>query len=419
MLKEISGGVCAPKGFKAAGVYCGVKSGHADAPQTILPSARGKNDLAMILSECECSAAAVYTLNRVKAAPIYVTMGNLEDGVCRGIVANSGNANACAPMSHENAEAMCQLAAQATGLKPEDFAVASTGVIGQTLNVSVIEAGMPELYSSVSHSPEGSDAAAHAIMTTDTVKKELAVETTIGGRTVRIGGIAKGSGMIHPNMGTMLCFLTTDCAISPEMIKSALLDTVQVSFNRISVDGDTSTNDTCCVLANGLAGNAVITEKGPDYDAFVEALKALCVELAKQMASDGEGATHLITCTVTGAKSEESAEIIAKSVISSTLTKAAIFGADANWGRVLCAMGYSGEDFDPDQVDVAFASAAGSIPVCAKGRGLEFDETKAKQILKEHDVTIAVAMGEGDGSCTCWGCDLTYEYVKINGDYRT
>ena len=276
-----------------------------------------------------------------------------------------------------------------------------------------------ELCAAAAHTAAGSDAAAHAIMTTDTVKKELAVETVIGGKTVRMGGIAKGSGMIHPNMGTMLCFLTTDCAISSEMIKSALLETVQVSFNRISVDGDTSTNDTCCVLANGLAGNPVITEKGPDYDAFVEALRALCVELAKKMASDGEGATHLITCTVTGAGSEQSAETVAKSVIGSALTKAAIFGADANWGRVLCAMGYSGEDFNPDKVDVAFQSQAGSVQVCAKGRGLDFDEDLAKRVLTEHDVTIAITMGEGDSSCTCWGCDLTYEYVKINGDYRT
>ena len=420
-MKQIPGGVTAPKGFTASGVHCGVKKGKGDGnqpPMSKMPEVlEGKKDLALIVSEQPCVAAAVYTMNRVKAAPLYVTMDHLENGEAQAIVANSGNANACAPNSHEHAETMCQLAAQATGLKASDFVVASTGVIGQELNIDAIAKGMPAAAAALSK--DGSDAAANAIMTTDTVKKELSVTCSIGGKMVTIGAIAKGSGMIHPNMGTMLCFLTTDCAISPEMIKSALLDTVQVSFNRISVDGDTSTNDTCCVLANGLAGNAVITEKGPDYDAFVEALKALCVELAKQMASDGEGATHLITCTVTGAKSEESAEIIAKSVISSTLTKAAIFGADANWGRVLCAMGYSGEDFDPDQVDVAFASAAGSIPVCAKGRGLEFDETKAKQILKEHDVTIAVAMGEGDGSCTCWGCDLTYEYVKINGDYRT
>ena len=256
-------------------------------------------------------------------------------------------------------------------------------------------------------------------MTTDTQKKEAAVETTVGGKTVRLGGIAKGSGMIHPNMGTMLCFLTTDCAISSAMIKTALLETVNVSFNRISVDGDTSTNDSCVVLANGLAGNDEIREKGPDYEAFLAALRALCVELAKKMASDGEGAKHLITCAVSGARDERSAETIAKSVISSTLTKAAIFGADANWGRVLCAMGYSGEDFDPDRVDVRFASAAGEIMVCEKGRGLDFDETAAKKILTEHDVEILISMGQGEGSCTCWGCDITYDYIKINGDYRT
>ena len=417
MLKEISGGVCAPKGFKAAGVYCGVKSGHADAPQTILPSARGKNDLAMILSDCECSAAAVYTLNRVKAAPIYVTMGNLEDGVCRGIVANSGNANACAPMSHENAEAMCQLAAQATGLKPEDFAVASTGVIGQTLNIAAIEKGMPGLVSALS--TEGSDAAASAIMTTDTMKKETAVSVTIGGQRVTIGAIAKGSGMIHPNMGTMLCFLTTDCAISPAMIRAALKEVVCKTFNRISVDGDTSTNDSCIVLANGLAGNVEITEQGADYRAFTEALMTLCTELARKMAADGEGAKHLITCTVTGAADEKTAETVARSVISSTLTKAAIFGADANWGRVLCAMGYSGAEFDPETVDVSFASAAGDIAVCEKGRGLPFDEDLAKKILTEHDVEIRISMGTGAGTATCWGCDITYDYIKINGDYRT
>ena len=245
------------------------------------------------------------------------------------------------------------------------------------------------------------------------------METVIGGKVVRMGGIAKGSGMIHPNMGTMLCFLTTDCAISPEMIRTALLETVNVSFNRISVDGDTSTNDSCIVLANGLAGNETITAKGPDYDAFLEALQALCMELAKKMASDGEGAKHLITCNVQGAKDEAQAETVSKSVISSTLTKAAIFGADANWGRVLCAMGYSGVEFDPDKVDVHFASAAGDIAVCEKGRGLDFDEELAKKILTEHDVEINITMGEGSGSCTCWGCDITYDYIKINGDYRT
>ena len=408
MLNFIEGGVCAAQGFKAGGIHVGVKT-HAE----------WKKDMAMIVSDVDCACAAVYTKNAVKAAHIHVDKAHLADGKARAAVINSGNANACAPHGEENAERVCAAAAKAVGCPAEDVVCAATGVIGQTLNVAVMEAGMPDLYAAVEASAAGSDAAAHAIMTTDTVKKEAAVETTVGGKTVRMGGIAKGSGMIHPNMGTMLCFLTTDCAISPEMIRTALLETVNVSFNRISVDGDTSTNDTCCVLANGLAGNPVITEKGPDYEAFLAALQALCMEMARKMASDGEGATHLITCTVTGAASEQSAETIAKSVIGSALTKAAIFGADANWGRVLCAMGYSGEDFDPDKVDISFVSDAGSVQVCAKGRGLDFDEALAKKVLTEHDVTIAITMGEGAASCTCWGCDLTYDYVKINGDYRT
>jgi len=408
MLNFIDGGVCAAQGFKAAGIHAGVKT-HAE----------WKKDVALIVSDVDCAAAAVFTKNVVKAAPIRVDLQHLADGKARAIIANSGNANACAPQGEENAERMCAAAAKAIGCKPEDVLVSSTGVIGQRINVEAIEAAVPALFGALERSAEASDAAGHAIMTTDTVKKEAAVETTVGGRTVRMGGVAKGSGMIHPNMGTMLCFLTTDCAISPEMIKAALLETAKVSFNRISVDGDTSTNDTCCVLANGLAGNEPITAKGADYDAFVEALKALCVELAKEMASDGEGARHLITCNVSGARSEESGEAIAKSVVSSTLTKAAIFGADANWGRVLCAMGYSGEDFDPDKVTVRFASAAGDIQVCAKGRGLDFDEDLAKKILTEHDVEINIAMEEGSASCTCWGCDITYDYIKINGDYRT
>ena len=408
MLKFIDGGVCAAQGFQAAGIHVGVKT-HAN----------WKKDVALIVSDVDCAASAVFTKNVVKAAPIHVDKVHLADGKARAIIANSGNANACAPHGEENAIKMCQAAAKAIGCKPEDVLVSSTGVIGQTLNVKVIEDGMPELYGALAASAEASDAAAHAIMTTDTEKKEVAVETTVGGKTVRMGGIAKGSGMIHPNMGTMLCFLTTDCAISPEMIRTALLETVNVSFNRISVDGDTSTNDSCIVLANGLAGNAVITEKGEDYAAFLEALQALCTELAKKMASDGEGAKHLITCTVKDAADEAQAETISKSVISSTLTKAAIFGADANWGRVLCAMGYSGEEFDPDKVDVHFASAAGDIEVCHQGRGLDFDEDLAKKILTEHDIEINITMGEGSGSCTCWGCDITYDYIKINGDYRT
>ena len=408
MLKYIDGGVCAAQGFRAAGIHVGVKT-----------HAAWKKDVALIVSDVECAAAGVFTKNVVKSAPIHVTKAHLVNGKARAVIANSGNANACAPQGEENAEKMCAAAAKAIGCAPEDMVVASTGVIGQTLNISVIEEGMPALYAALAASDEASDAAAHAIMTTDTVKKEVAVETVIGGKTVRMGGIAKGSGMIHPNMGTMLCFLTTDCAISPEMIKTALLETVNVSFNRISVDGDTSTNDTCCVLANGLAGNAPITEKGEDYDAFLEALQALCVTLAKKMASDGEGARHLLTCTVSGAKEEAQAETIAKSVISSTLTKAAIFGADANWGRVLCAMGYSGADFDPETVDVSFASAAGEIAVCQQGRGLPFDEDLAKKILTEHDVEILVDLHSGSAQCTCWGCDITYDYIKINGDYRT
>ena len=408
MLKFIDGGVCAAQGFQAAGIHVGVKT-HAN----------WKKDVALIVSDVDCAASAVFTKNVVKAAPIHVDKAHLADGKARAIIANSGNANACAPHGEENAIKMCQAAAKTIGCKPEDVLVSSTGVIGQTLNVKVIEDGMPELYGALAASAEASDAAAHAIMTTDTEKKEMAVETTVGGKTVRMGGIAKGSGMIHPNMGTMLCFLTTDCAISPEMIRTALLETVNVSFNRISVDGDTSTNDSCIVLANGLAGNAVITEKGEDYAAFLEALQALCTELAKKMASDGEGAKHLITCTVKDAADEAQAETISKSVISSTLTKAAIFGADANWGRVLCAMGYSGADFDPEKVDVHFTSAAGDIAVCEKGRGLDFDEELAKKILTEHDIEINITMGEGDAACTCWGCDITYDYIKINGDYRT
>lgn len=408
MTNFIDGGVCAAQGFRAAGIHVGVKT-HAE----------WKKDVALIVSDTDCTAAALFTKNVVKAAPIQVDIQHLADRKARAIIANSGNANACAPQGEENAKRICAAAAQAIGCKPEDVLVSSTGVIGQRINVEAIEAGIPALYDALERSDEASDAAGHAIMTTDTVKKEAAVETIVGGKTVRIGGIAKGSGMIHPNMGTMLCFLTTDCAISSEMIKAALLEAVSVSFNRISVDGDTSTNDTCCVLANGLAGNEAITSKGPDYAAFSEALKVLCVSMAKKMASDGEGARHLITCTVSGAESEQSAETLAKSVISSTLTKAAIFGADANWGRVLCAMGYSGEDFDPDKVTVHFASAAGNIPVCANGRGLDFDEALAKRILTEHDVEINIAIGEGAGSCTCWGCDITYDYIKINGDYRT
>ena len=407
-MKWIEGGVCAAQGFRAAGLHVGVKSHKPE-----------KKDLALIVSDVPCTAAGVFTRNVVKAAPIHVTKKHLAAGPVRAVVANSGNANACAPLGEENAERMCAAAAEVVGCRPEEILVSSTGVIGQTLKIGVIEEGLPVLAGMLEHSAAGSDGAANAIMTTDTVKKEAAVETEVGGKTIRLGGIAKGSGMIHPNMGTMLCFLTTDCAISQEMIHEALLEVSAVSFNRISVDGDTSTNDTCLVLANGLAGNPEISEKNADYQAFTAALREICTALARKMASDGEGAKHLITCTVTGGRDEAMAETVAKSVVSSTLTKAAIFGADANWGRVLCAMGYSGAQFDPEKVGVCFASAAGSIEVCRSGRGVDFDEDLAKKILTEHDVEIRITMGEGTAACTCWGCDITYEYIKINGDYRT
>ena len=406
-MKLISGGVTAAKGFRAAGVHAGVKAG----------SSADKNDLAMILCDTEASAAGVYTMNRVKAAPIYVTMEHLENGSARGIIANSGNANACAPLGHENAVKMCEAAASATGLRPEDFIVCSTGVIGQTLNVSVIENACPTLASLLSR--DGSGDAATAIMTTDTKKKEIAVSFELGGKEVRLGGIAKGSGMIHPNMGTMLCFLTTDCAISPDVLQDALYEVTKVTFNRVSVDGDTSTNDTCCILASGAAENQLIDWKSEDYDVFYGALKFVCTELAKKIAGDGEGATKLVSCTVSGSRSDEAAEKLAMEVIRSSLVKAAMFGADANWGRVLCAMGYSKAPFRPECVDVSFASAAGSVAVCKAGEGLEFDEELAKKVLSQDEVEIQVNVNEGEHAVTAWGCDLTYDYVKINGDYRT
>lgn len=406
-MKLISGGVTAAKGFRAAGVHAGVKAG----------SSPDKNDLAMILCDTEAAAAGVYTMNRVKAAPIYVTMEHLENGTARGIIANSGNANACAPLGHENAVKMCEAAASATGLRPEDFIVCSTGVIGQTLNVSVIEDACPTLSSLLSR--DGSGDAAEAIMTTDTKKKEIAVSFEIGGKEVRLGGIAKGSGMIHPNMGTMLCFLTTDCAISSDVLQAALYEVTKVTFNRVSVDGDTSTNDTCCILASGAAENALIDWKSEDYDVFYGALKYVCTELAKKIAGDGEGATKLVSCTVSGSRSDEAAEKLSMEVIRSSLVKAAMFGADANWGRVLCAMGYSKAPFRPECVDVAFASSVGSIQVCKAGEGLDFDEDLAKKVLSQPEVEILVNVNEGEHAVTAWGCDLTYDYVKINGDYRT
>ena len=408
MLNFIEGGVCAAQGFRAAGIHVGVKT-----------HAAWKKDVALIVSDVDCAAAAVFTKNVVKAAPIHVDKAHLADGRARAIIANSGNANACAPHGEENAEKMCAAAAKAIGCKPEDIVVSSTGVIGQTINVQVIEEGVPALYAALERSNEASDAAAHAIMTTDTVKKEVAVETTVGGKTVRMGGIAKGSGMIHPNMGTMLCFVTTDCAIESAVLQSMLKDVVNKTFNRVTVDGDTSTNDTCVVLANGLAGNETITGPGAEYDTLFAALREVCEYEAKMIAGDGEGASHLLTCTVQGAASEEKAEFMAKAVVRSPLVKCAVYGADANWGRVLCAIGYSGAEFDPKAVEVKFQSKAGELLVCAGGQGVAFDEELAKKVLSEEEVIILVTMTEGEASCSCWGCDLTYDYVKINGDYRS
>ena len=420
-MKIITGGVTAPKGFLAGGIRCGVKKGKGDGNQPVVSSMKdylsGKKDLTMILSQRECTTAATYTLNRVKAAPVYVTMDHLEDGTCWGVIANSGNANACAPESHENAERMCAAAAAATGKKTTDFAVASTGVIGQRLNIEAIEAGIPVLVGELT--ADGSDSAVNAIMTTDTVKKEIAVTTQIGGKNVTIGAIAKGSGMIHPNMGTMLCFITTDCAITHEMLQDALHDIVPRTFNRVTVDGDTSTNDMCVMLANGAAENPLIEWKDDSYTLFHQALSHVCTYLARAIAGDGEGAGRLVTCRVHGARSEETAERLAKAVVGSSLVKAAMFGSDANWGRVLCAMGYSKAPFRPEYVDVKFCSDLGEILVCKAGEGVDFDEEKATAILSRDEVIIDVNVNEGDSDAECWGCDLTYDYVKINGDYRT
>ena len=401
-MKIISGGVCAAKGFKAGATCCGIKEG------------RTTDDLAIILSECECTAAATYTLNRVKAAPLYITMEHLEDGVARAIVVNAGNANACAPDSIENAKRQAQAAAKLLGVEEDRVLVASTGVIGQRLNIECIEENIGNLQLL----ENGSEAASHAILTTDTKVKSVAIEFTVGGKTCHIGGIAKGSGMIHPNMGTMLAFITTDCNITHEMLQIALVESVRRSYNRVSVDGDTSTNDMCIVMANGLAGNEQIDWQNEDFDKFYQALHEVNVRLARMIAGDGEGATKLITCNVKGARSEEAAERLAKAVCASNLVKAAMFGADANWGRVLCAMGYSKAPFRPEYVTVSFSSSVGSVVVCDHGYGLEFDEDLAKQILLENEVNIDVELYEGEEKATCWGCDLTYDYVKINGDYR-
>ena len=401
----ISGGVCAATGFKANGIHCGIRRNHS------------KKDLALIVSDVPASAASVYTTNLVKGAPLTVTKNNIADGIAQAVICNSGNANTCNANGIEIAEAMCELVAKATGVKATDVVVASTGVIGQPLNLEPIANGMDELVAGLS--TEGGEAAAVGIMTTDTVKKEIAVEFTVGGKTCHIGGIAKGSGMIHPNMATMLVFITTDCAIAPNMLQKALSGDITNTFNMVSVDGDTSTNDMVTVLANGLAGNEEITAEGEDFTTFMQALNTVTVDLCRKIAGDGEGATKLLECRVTGGKDEKNAKIVAKSVICSSLLKAAMFGADANWGRVLCAIGYSGAEVDVNKVAVSFESKGGRIDVCVDGAGIPFSEETAKQVLLEKEIDIIITLGDGDASATAWGCDLTYDYVKINGDYRT
>ncbi len=403
-LYEIKGGVCAPVGFKAGGIHCGIRKN------------KTKKDFALIVSDVKASAAGVYTTNLVKGAPVTVTKQHLSDGYAQAIICNSGNANTCNSDGIEIADAMCGLVEKVSGISAEDVIVASTGVIGQKLDIEPMANGIEELYASLG---DNSADANEAIMTTDTVQKTVAVQFILDGQVCRIGGIAKGIGMVCPNMATNLIFLTSDVAISPKMLQTALSEDVKASFNMISVDGDQSTNDTCCILANGLAGNTPIDSDCADYRTFLKALHYCTVKLSKMIAKDGEGATKLIECNVKGAKSAKMAKTVAKTVIKSSLVKAAMFGADANWGRVLCAIGYSGEKIDPLKIDLDFKSKKGNLPVCRNGYGVEFSEELAKKILSEDEVKININLNLGSCSAVAWGCDLTYDYVKINGDYRT
>lgn len=404
-IKFTDGGVTAPKGFTANGIHCGIRK------------SKDKKDLALIFCEKECDTAAVYTQNLVCGAPITVTKNNISDGKARAVVCNSGIANTCNADGIEKAEGMCEITANALGISKSDIIVASTGVIGQPLDLEPVKNGINELVSGLNKN--GSDSAANAIMTTDTVKKEFACEFTLGGKPCHIGAISKGSGMIHPNMATMLAFITTDANISSEMLKTSLLEVVADSFNMLSVDGDTSTNDTVAILASGLCENERITEKNDDYRTFTLALSSICEKLVKLMAKDGEGATKLVECVVTGASDVKTAKTCAKAVICSSLVKAAMFGSDANWGRILCALGYSGVDIDVHKVDVKFSSDGGEIEVCKDGSGIDFSEELAKKVLSCDEVYILVDLKLGASCATAYGCDLTYDYVKINGDYRT
>lgn len=404
-MKIIEGGVCAAQGFKAGGIHCGIRKN------------RSKRDLALIVSEKKAAAAAVYTTNLVKGAPLTVTKSNISDGFAQAVICNSGNANTCNANGVEIATEMCSLVADAVNVDAKDVVVASTGVIGEPLSIDPIKNGMAELAGSISES--GNLAAAEAIMTTDTKVKSIAVSFEIDGKECKIGGIAKGSGMIHPNMATMLVFITTDCAISAKMLNKALSSDITETFNMISVDGDTSTNDMVTVLANGMAGNTEITAEGEAFTTFMKALNTVTVHLCRSIAADGEGATKLLECKVEGAQSLATAKSAAKAVICSSLLKAAMFGADANWGRVLCAIGYGTTDVDINKVDVSFKSSKGQVDVCKNGAGIPFSEEKAKEILLEDEIDILINLNNGDFSSTAWGCDLTYDYVKINGDYRT
>ena len=404
-MELISGGVCAAKGFKAAGIHCGIRKN------------REKRDLSLILSEEKAAAAAVYTTNLVKGAPLKVTKAHLNDGCASAVICNSGNANTCNANGVEIAEETCELLGAQLGIPADDIIVASTGVIGQPLDIEPIKSGIPQLVDSLSQN--GSIEAAEGIMTTDTKVKEAAVSFEIGGKVCKMGGIAKGSGMIHPNMATMLVFITTDCAVSPQMLQKALSGDIVNTFNMISIDGDTSTNDMVAVLANGMAENEPITSEGDAFNTVMKALNTVNVELCRRISGDGEGATKLLECKVNGAQSHDIAKTVAKSVICSSLTKAAMFGSDANWGRVLCAIGYSGADVDVEKIDVSFSSAKGTVRVCENGSGIPFSEEKAKEILLENEIDILISLNSGEYSATAWGCDLTYDYVKINGDYRT
>lgn len=404
-MELIKGGVCAAKGFKASGVHCGIRKN------------KTKKDLALIVSDVQANAAAVYTSNLVKGAPIYVTKDNIANGKAKAVICNSGNANTCNSNGVEIARQMCNLVEESTGISADDVVVASTGVIGQPLDITPIKNGMKELVDSLCY--EGSESAANAIMTTDTVLKEVSYKFDIDGKECHIGGIAKGSGMIHPNLATMLVFITTDTAISSQMLEKALKGDVADTFNMVSVDGDTSTNDMVCVIANGMAGNSEITADGKEFESFKAALAAVNSYLCREIAKDGEGATKLLECKVSGAKDKATARVVAKSIVCSSLVKAAMFGADANWGRILCAIGYSGADVDINKIDVSFSSEAGEIPVCHNGMGIDFSEEIAKEILLKDEIQVLVSLNDGEDFAVARGCDLTYDYVKINGDYRT